>query len=332
MFIKKRRSWELPESAVTPESAALSRRGAIKAAGAAIAFGALAACEDSPPGAQINSATGAAPGVGDPSARLYPFTRNARYVNDRPLTAENIVTGYNNYYEFSFDKNVRAAAQALNTRPWQVSIEGMVEREFKVDIDRLLAAMPKEERIYRHRCVEAWSFIAPWSGFPLKALVDYAKPLSGATYVEMKTFLDRNVAPNQRQIFYPWPYTEGLTMAEAANELAFMVTGAYGRPLEKQNGAPLRLTVPWKYGFKSIKSVNRIIFTDRRPTSYWEAVGPEEYGFWANVNPEVPHPRWSQASEELLGTGLRIPTRLYNGYAEQVASLYTNLQREPLFR
>jgi sulfoxide reductase catalytic subunit YedY len=171
----------------------------------------------------------------------------------------------------------------------------------------------------------------PWSGFALKHLVALAAPLSSAKYVAMQTFLDPTVAPAQRQTWYPWPYTEGLTVAEANNDLAFLAIGAYGHPLPKQHGAPIRLAVPWKYGFKSIKSVVRFTFTDKRPRSYWEALQDAEYGFWANVNPQVPHPRWSQESEELIGTGERRPTLLFNGYAEQVASLYKGLENEQLY-
>lgn len=171
----------------------------------------------------------------------------------------------------------------------------------------------------------------PWSGFAMKALIDYARPLSGARYIQMQTFNDPAMAPGQRQFWYPWPYTEGLTMAEATSELAFMATGLYGQALPKQNGAPLRLVTPWKYGFKSAKSLVRFTFTDQRPKTYWAALGPDEYGFWANVNPKVPHPRWSQASERVLGTNERRPTLLYNGYAPQVAPLYAKLQNERLF-
>jgi sulfoxide reductase catalytic subunit YedY len=191
--------------------------------------------------------------------------------------------------------------------------------------------MPLEERVYRHRCVETWAFVAPWSGFAMKALIDFAKPMSGAKYVVMKSWMNTEVSPAQNQVWVPWPYTEGLSMAEATNDLAFMVTGAYGKPLAKQNGSPLRLATPWKYGFKSTKGIQRFIFTNERPKTYWMALGPSEYGFWANVNPQVPHPRWSQASEEILGTGQRVPTQLYNGYGEQVASLYGALAGEQLF-
>ena len=329
MLIKRRRGWEIPESKVTPEEFVFNRRGMMKAAGAAAAVGILSACEDSPAGLQLNGANAAA--TGDPTAGLYPFARNEAYTIERAITPENVVTTYNNYYEFGFDKNIVRPAQALEIRPWEISIEGMVEREFTADIDMLIDTMPLEERLYRHRCVEAWSFTAPWSGFPMSALMDYAKPLSGARYVVMKTFHNPSIAGGQRQIIYPWPYTEGLTIEEANNELAFMVTGAYGKPLEKQNGAPLRLVVPWKYGFKSIKGIKQIIFTDERPVSYWEALQDNEYGFWANVNPEVPHPRWSQATEEVLATGTRVPTQLFNGYGEYVAHLYANMENERLW-
>ena len=171
----------------------------------------------------------------------------------------------------------------------------------------------------------------PWSGFPLVKLVEMAKPLSSAKYLRMETFLDPKTAPGQRQSWYPWPYVEGLTIAEATNELAFLVTGAYGKPVPKQMGAPIRLAVPWKYGFKSIKSIVRFNFTDQRPKSYWESLQGGEYGFWANVNPEVPHPRWSQASEELIGLNERRPTLLFNGYGEYVAGLYKGLEKERLW-
>ena len=171
----------------------------------------------------------------------------------------------------------------------------------------------------------------PWSGFPMAKLVEMAKPLSSAKYVRMETFLDKTMAPEQRKTYYPWPYVEGLTIAEATNELTFLVTGAYGKPVAKQMGAPIRLAVPWKYGFKSIKSIVRFNFTDQRPKSYWEELQASEYGFWANVNPDVPHPRWSQASERVLGSGERVPTQLFNGYAEFVADLYKDLQNERLY-
>jgi sulfoxide reductase catalytic subunit YedY len=333
MLIRNRPSWELPERIATPEALVMNRRHLLRTAGAIAAAGALAGCDrNSAQNSAADAARIAAAQAPDPSASLYPVKTNEAFKADREITPEQLVTSYNNYYEFGVDKNdpVRNA-DLLPIRPWEISFEGMVEAPIKTDFDTLLKAMPLEERVYRHRCVETWSFAAPWSGFPMKALIDYAKPTSGAKYVVMKSWMNTEVAPAQNQVWVPWPYTEGLTIAEATNDLAFMVTGAYGKPLPKQNGAPLRLATPWKYGFKSTKGIQRFIFTNERPKTYWMALGPEEYGFWANVNPGVPHPRWSQASEEILGTGQRVPTQLYTGYGEQVASLYGTLAGERLF-
>jgi sulfoxide reductase catalytic subunit YedY len=263
---------------------------------------------------------------------LYPVRRSPRYTLDRAITPERPVTTFNNFFEFGGDKQIWHEAQKLRLRPWTVRVDGLVEKPLEVGIDDLLRRMPLEERTYRHRCVEAWAMAVPWTGFPLAALVALARPLSSAKYLRMETFLDRDVALRQRQLWMPWPYSEGLTMAEATNELAFLATGLYGKPLARQNGAPLRLAVPWKYGFKSIKSIVRFTFIEERPVSFWQRLEPREYGFWANVNPDVPHPRWSQKMEVLLGTeGKEVPTRLYNGYGEYVAGLYRDLGAEPLF-
>ncbi|MFP6695629.1 MAG: protein-methionine-sulfoxide reductase catalytic subunit MsrP [Alphaproteobacteria bacterium] len=317
MLIKSPPSWQMPEREATPEHVFMNRRHFLSALGmgaaALIGGTALAAKEE------------------DPTADLYPAKRNERYKLDRPLTAEKDAAAYNNFYEFGSHKRIAREARALKIRPWTVSFEGMVEKERQVDIDTLIRAMPLEERLYRMRCVEAWSMAVPWSGFPLAELVKYAKPLSSAKYLVMETFLNKDMASGQKQVWYPWPYTEGLTMAEATNELAFMVTGVYGKPLRKQFGAPLRLAVPWKYGFKSVKSIVRFKFTDKRPTTFWEQIQAAEYGFWANVNPKVSHPRWSQASERVLGTNKRVPTLVYNGYGAQVADMYKNLKGEKLF-
>jgi methionine sulfoxide reductase catalytic subunit len=322
MLIRKRRGWELPASAATPEHLFHQRRRLILGLAAGpilLASGSwrAAAAEDT-----------------DPSADVYPAPRNPRYQLDQripELSDERLVTTYNNFYEFGSHKQIWKAAQALQVRPWTVTLGGMVEQEQTLDVDDLLRKMPLEERVYRHRCVEAWSMAVPWSGFPLRALVELARPLGSAKYLRMETFLDPETASGQKQFWYPWPYVEGLTMAEATHELAFIASGLYGKPIAPQNGAPLRLAVPWKYGFKSIKSIVRFTFTDQRPKSFWEEIQGTEYGFWANVNPEVPHPRWSQAEETPLGSSTKVPTVLFNGYGEFVADLYKGLESEPLF-
>jgi sulfoxide reductase catalytic subunit YedY len=324
MLIRRRRGWELHDSAATPEAVFRSRRALLKAAGMGsmlapaltLANAAAALAADEPP---------------DPSAGLYPAKRNPRYTLDRPVTDPKYSENYNNFYEFGSEKTIADDAQALKIRPWTVKIDGMVEKPVEIGIDDLLKKIPLEERLYRHRCVEAWSMAVPWSGFSMAALVALAKPLGSAKYVRMETFLDAAEAPGQKQFWYPWPYVEGVTMAEAGNELAFMVTGMYGKPVPKQDGAPLRLVLPWKYGFKSVKSIVRVSFTDKQPVTFWQTLGPDEYGFWANVNPEVPHPRWSQATERVLGSDERVPTLKWNGYGAYVAHLYDGLQSEKLF-
>ncbi len=210
---------------------------------------------------------------------------------------------YNNFYEFGTSKDIAANAQNLVIRPWEIAIDGLVEKPFTIAFDDLVRKIPLETRLYRHRCVEAWSMTVPWAGFPLKSLVAMAKPQASAKFVRFETFLDPDMADGQNNFLYPWPYIEGVTIEEAGNDLAFIVTGAYDKPVAKQHGAPLRLHLPWKYGFKSIKSIRKISFVEERPVGLWEAMQPSEYGFWANVNPEVPHPRWSQAMERVLHTG-----------------------------
>lgn len=338
MLIRTPRRWQRAGRDVTPEAAFFTRRRLLKAgagAGAAVLAGAAGAAGPASAGF-LNGLFGAAPpppdSSPDPTAGLYPARRDEAFAAGRPLTPESASSTYNNFYEYGPSKDISEQAQALKIRPWSVEIGGMVEKPRTVDIDTLIRAMPLEERIYRHRCVEAWGMTVPWTGFALKALVEQARPLSSATYVRFETFLDPAMAPGQNAPFYPWPYVEGLTMAEATNELAFLATGVYGKPLARQFGAPLRLAVPWKYGFKSIKSIRRITFTDQRPVTFWEGLQASEYGFWANVNPAVPHPRWSQASEELIGTGgEHVPTQLFNGYAEEVAGLYRGLEGEKLY-
>jgi methionine sulfoxide reductase catalytic subunit len=322
MNVIRRRGWEIPDRFATPEHLAFSRRTVLTGAASALAL--------APYAASAQRLTDVA-NLPDPSADLYPAKRNEKYALDRPITDEKVNGSYNNFYEFGTSKNVTTAAQALTTRPWTVKIDGMVEKPMEVGIDDLIRKLTLEERTYRHRCVEAWGMAIAWTGFPFAKLVEFARPLGSAQYVRMETFLDKKMAPGQRQPWYPWPYVEGVTMAEATNELAFLVTGAYGHPLARQHGAPLRLALPWKYGFKSIKSIVSFNFTDKRPRGMWEALQPSEYGFWANVNPQVPHPRWSQASEEIIGTGERRPTLLFNGYGEYVADLYKGLDSERLW-
>jgi methionine sulfoxide reductase catalytic subunit len=317
MLIRRRKGWELPESLATDEYVALNRRAFVTGA-ASLGSGLIggAAWAQTP---------------ASPIADLFPAKKNPAFTLDRPLTEESVASNYNNFYEFGPTKKIASAAQALKTRPWTVKIDGLVEKPLELDIDALIRSMPMEERLYRFRCVEAWAMAVPWTGFPLRALLAQAKPLSGAKYLRMETFLDPKTAPGQKQSWYPWPYVEGVTIEEAANDLALMVTGVYGKPLPNQFGAPIRLILPWKYGFKSIKSITRISFVAERPKSYWEALQSVEYGFWANVNPAVPHPRWSQASEEMIGAGERRPSVIYNGYGEFVAGMYAGKEKERLF-
>jgi sulfoxide reductase catalytic subunit YedY len=319
MHVIRRRGWEIPERLATPEHLFLDRRAVLAGGAAALALA---------PATALAQRVADLP---DPTKDLYPAKRNETFTLDRPITDEKVNTNYNNFYEFGSSKYVAKAAQALKLRPWTIKIDGMVEKAQEIGIDDLIRMMPLEERLYRHRCVEAWSMAIPWTGFPFAKLLDLAKPLSSAKYVRMETFQNPSMAPGQKQTWLPWPYVEGLTVAEAANELAFLVTGTYGKPVAKVQGAPLRLAVPWKYGFKSIKSIVRFNFTDQRPKSYWEALQASEYGFWANVNPQVPHPRWSQATEELIGLSERRPTLLFNGYGEYVADLYKGLEKERLW-
>jgi sulfoxide reductase catalytic subunit YedY len=321
MNVIRRRGWEIPASQITPEHLAFSRRG-LMAGAAALAL---------TPGMARAQRVSDLANMPDPTADLYPAKRVEKYVLDRAITDEKVNLNYNNFYEFGTSKNVTSAAESLRIRPWTVKLDGMVEKEQSIGIDDLIRKVGLEERAYRHRCVEAWSMAVAWTGFPMSKLVEIAKPLSSAKYVRMETFMDPKMAPGQRQRWYPWPYVEGVTMAEANNELTFLVTGAYGKPVAKQMGAPLRLALPWKYGFKSIKSVVRFTFTDKRPVGLWEELQAREYGFWANVNPEVPHPRWSQATEEVIGTGERRPTMLFNGYGEFVADMYKGLEGERLW-
>ncbi|MFN8006413.1 MAG: protein-methionine-sulfoxide reductase catalytic subunit MsrP [Terriglobia bacterium] len=242
---------------------------------------------------------------------------------ETPLKA---ISGYNNFYEFSTDKeSVAPRSQGLKLSPWKVKVGGHVDKPATFDVDDLRKKFPQEERIYRLRCVEAWSMVIPWMGFPLASLLKLAQPTARAKFVRFETLYDPGQMPGQKSSWYQWPYVEGLRLDEAMNDLAILATGLYGKPLMPQNGAPIRLVVPWKYGFKSIKSVVKIDLVDSMPTSLWMQAAPNEYGFYANVNPDVSHPRWSQASERRIGEFFRRKTLMFNGYAEQVASLYSGM-------
>ena len=306
MHILRRRGWEVSERLVTLEALVLGRRAALAGAGSvALAAPALAQAAAAP-------------------------ERNPKYVAGREITPEKYATTYNNYYEFSEGKNLWEAAQVIKPRPWTISLEGQLKEPRTIAIDDLLKQVQVEERVYRHRCVEAWAMTVPWTGFPLSQLLKIAEPLGSAKYIVFETAQDPKM-PGLQSPFYPWPYIEGLTLDEAANDLAFISTGMYGKSLPAQDGGPIRLTVPWKYGFKSAKALAKISFTEKRPVNFWQAIQPSEYGFWANVNPDVSHPRWSQARERLLGSNEMVPTQIYNGYGEFVASLYSDRKNEKLF-
>ncbi len=319
MFIRHRHGWEIPEANATPEAlgSGLGRRALLGAAAASIlapaAFAAATPALQSFPGPM--------------SAPVNPL-----YTPGRAITPAKYVYTYNNYYEFGSEKDIWEQAQALPLKPWSITIDGLVARKQTIGLEDLLKRVTLEERLYRHRCVEAWAITIPWTGFPLNALLAIAEPLASAKYVVFHTIEDRKAMPGLREVWYPWPYTEGLTIAEAANQVAFLATGLYGKPLTAQNGGPIRLVVPWKYGFKSAKAIVHVTFSATRPVTFWEAVDGSEYGFWANVNPDVPHPRWSQARERLIGFDRTVPTQIYNGYGEWVASLYTDIKGQQLFR
>jgi sulfoxide reductase catalytic subunit YedY len=285
-------------------------------AGAAL----LGAC-----GKEAEPTAGGAPAAGQGNGGAGP-TKGATDELGDALTDYAAVTGYNNYYEFTTEKEgVADLAKGFKTTPWTVEVGGMVNKPKTYAIEDLLKQFPQEERIYRHRCVEGWSMVIPWTGFALRKLLAAVEPTSQAKYVRFETVLRPDEMPGQQEGFYTWPYVEGLRLDEAMNDLAILVSGVYGKPALPQNGAPLRLSVPWKYGFKSIKAIVKIDLVAEQPTSLWMAAAPDEYGFYANVNPDVPHPRWSQGSERRIGELRRRKTLPFNGYAEQVASLYAGM-------
>jgi len=301
---------DMSEREATPEALYLRRREFL-ALGAAGAAGLLL-----PDGAA----------AGEPSGAVLSVAKRVEKAGGEEKTSWDAVTTYNNYYELGTDKSDPAnAAGTLRTRPWTVSIEGEVKKPATVAIDDLLRWFPLEERIYRMRCVEAWSMVVPWVGFPLADLVRRVEPTSRAKYVAFQTLHDPEQLPGQKRSVLDWPYVEGLRMDEAVHPLTMLAVGVFGRVLPGQNGAPIRLVVPWKYGFKGAKSIVRIRFQEERPRTTWAASAPREYGFLANVNPDVDHPRWSQARERRIGEFFRRKTLPFNGYADEVAGLYAGL-------
>jgi methionine sulfoxide reductase catalytic subunit len=270
-----------------------------------------------------------------PTTTRSQYPRNARYSTKETANSFEDISSYNNFYEFGLDKTApKKNAQSLQLKPWNITVQGEAEITGTFTLEDILKPHALEERVYRFRCVEAWSMVVPWLGFPLAALLKRFKPTAQAKYVVFKTLLDPKQMPGQREPILDWPYTEGLRMDEAMHPLSMLVTGLYGKELPRQNGAPLRLIVPWKYGFKSIKSIVAIQFTEQQPRSSWSVATPREYGFYANVNPAVDHPRWSQATERRLGAGLfaaRQPTLPFNGYATEVAALYRGMDLRRFF-
>jgi methionine sulfoxide reductase catalytic subunit len=308
------RVWDLPDSAITPEAYYLRRREFLRVFGLGLAASALLP-----------------PGIRAQPAALNDSLNPSYKLDGVKLTPEDLVTSYNNFYEWGLakDQPKDQANRGWKTRPWSIEIGGSCANPRKIDVDELIQVLdPIERRNYRHRCVEAWSMVVPWDGFPLAKLVDLAQPKPEAKYVKFTSFFDPANCPAQRGNDFPWPYTEGLTLPEATNELAFIAVGLYGKPLRNQNGAPLRLVVPWKYGFKSAKSLAKIEFVAEQPKTLWNQLAPNEYGFYANVNPNVDHPRWSQRSERVIGAGFfsgKQPTLMFNGYEKQVAQLYAGM-------
>jgi len=314
---------KISPSEITPEHIYLSRRKFMVGIGALAASSLVSACGvqgfPTPPATNTPaSETDANPvevGQGTGTDEL-----------GDPLTPVEAITNYNNYYEFSLDKQeVAARARDFKTSPWTVEVGGLVHKPKTFDVDDLLGRFNQEERIYRLRCVEGWSMVIPWQGFPLAKLLKEVEPMSEAKYVRFETLYDPEQMPGQRSNWYNWPYIEGLRTDEAMHDLTIMATGLYGKSLLPQNGAPLRLAVPWKYGFKSIKSIVKIRFVEQQPVSTWTRSIPSEYGFYSNVNPEVDHPRWSQKRERRIGEFLKRPTLMFNGYQEQVAHLYSGM-------
>jgi methionine sulfoxide reductase catalytic subunit len=331
-----RKTWsdsvKITPSEITPERRFISRRALLAGGASLAALGGLSAVGVSRGTLGEDTAPAAAKAAG---GEALTFTRNATYSVNEPANSYQDITTYNNFYEFGTDKSDPSEnAQKFRTHPWNVTVGGECEVSGRFALEDILKPHPLEERVYRLRCVEAWSMVVPWVGFPLADLLKRFKPTSKAKYVEFKTLYDPSQMPGQRRSVLEWPYVEGLRIDEAMHPLTLMVVGLYGKVLPNQNGAPLRLIVPWKYGFKGIKSIVSIRFVERMPATTWAGSAPNEYGFYANVNPAVDHPRWSQATERRIGGSLfgsRRPTLPFNGYADQVASLYSGMDLKRYF-
>lgn len=302
---------EIDRSEITPERLYLSRRRFIAGMGALLVSSTVLG------------------GCDDPESAAPP-TGGDEQVDD--LTPFEDIANYNNFYEFTTDKEgIGRLAKDFETSPWTIEVNGLVNKPKTFDLDALLQEYPQEERVYRMRCVEAWSMVIPWLGFPLAELLKEVEPTAKARYVRFQTLHDPEQMPGQKSGPYDWPYVEGLRLDEAMHDLTILATGIYGRPLLPQSGAPIRLVVPWKYGFKSIKSIVRIDLVEQMPVSLWMQTAPREYGFYANVNPDVPHPRWPQSSERRIGEFRRRRTSLFNGYADEVAHLYEGMDLRTFF-
>ncbi len=326
MFIRNPKPWHNERSPVTPKRIYFNRRHFLKSV-IGVGIGAtslsLAGCQTSESDRALQKTLN--------QPKISPLKTNPNFASvDRPITNEKLAGSYNNFYEFGGDKSIWLKAQELPTDNWKVEVTGLVKNPKTYDLDDIKKQFPIEERIYRFRCVEAWSMVLPWVGFPMKELIKAVEPTSKAKFVRFTSFYDETVMPGPTFSLgnLPWPYTEGLRIEEMANELAFFAIGIYGEELPKQHGAPIRAVLPWKYGFKGAKSIVKVEFLAQQPATYWHTRIPNEYGFIANVNPDVPHPRWSQATEKFIGTGPDLswdikPTQLYNGYQEYVAHLYS---------
>jgi sulfoxide reductase catalytic subunit YedY len=313
MYIKKKPSWQIDESEVTPQELFDNRRSFIKLGAASLIAGSS---------------------IVEALAKDFIPTPTLKYLKDNnpnnlKLNTYEQITTYNNFYEFTTSKTgVAKMAHTLNVNNWKIHIDGLVEKPFTIDLEDLIKSSQIEERIYRFRCVEGWSMVVPWNGFTLASLIKKAKPLSKAKYIRFETLYNEDYFPDQKRGVFStidYPYVEGLRLDEAMNDLSFMAVGLYGSRLPNQNGAPLRLVVPWKYGFKSIKSISRITFTEEEPLNTWQKSNSKEYGFYANVNPNVDHPRWSQKRERVLGKFFKQKTLMFNGYEKEVARLYKGM-------